>query len=163
MVNERNRFQQIADKKSHKISWVDENLPKISDDEVLGQDDEIHLDLNMLNLSITIAIERLNEADIISEARNLTAKKLQKLLESDDDAEKANFVFGSSTYYFREDLQMMSAQAQSDEFLTSKNCQRVCELISYPVCRCLCKKVNAGDCEQICREMSRTVCSIICD
>ncbi len=108
---------------------------------------EIHVDMVMVDLSIKSAINNAKPEPL--------QRKLKNLLEKGTNAQKLEFVYGTGTYYFPEDLETIAAYSLSKE-TEGKICHRVCDIVCYELCRCLLA-------DQICREACKRVCQIICE
>jgi hypothetical protein len=108
---------------------------------------EIHVDMVMVDLSIKSAIKNAKTVPL--------QQKLTNLLAKGTNAQKLDFVYGTGTYYFPEDLEIIAAYSLSKE-TEAKICHRVCETVCYELCRCLLA-------DQICRIACKKVCEIICD
>jgi hypothetical protein len=108
---------------------------------------EIHVDMVMVDLSIKSAIKNAKS--------EVLQKKLANLMATGTNAQKLDFVYGTGTYYFPEDLEIIAAYSLSKE-TEGKICRRVCDIVCYELCRCLLA-------DQICREVCKKVCEIVCD
>lgn len=135
-------FKKRAEEKGFKFRYNPENILEIE------APSELHIDMIMVDLSIESAINNVKSIDL--------KEKLQVLLRNGTNAQKIEFVYGTGSYYFPEDLEMI-AQRAINETNDNKICQPVCEIVTRIVCRCLAKSN-----EQICSEIARNVCRIIC-
>jgi hypothetical protein len=110
---------------------------------------ELHIDMVMVDLSIKSAIRNVKSESF--------KKKLETLSTSGTNAQKIDFVYGSGSYYFPEDLEMLANRSLSG-VREDGICHKVCEVVLTEICRCL-LKVN----EQICRMVARKICGPVCD
>lgn len=135
-------FKKRAEEKGFKFRYNPENKFEIE------TPSELHIDMVMVDLSIESAINNAKPTDL--------KQKLELLLKKGSNAQKIEFVYGTGSYYFPDDLEMI-AQRSINETNDNKICQPVCEIVTRIVCRCLAKSN-----EQICSEIARNVCRIIC-
>lgn len=130
-------FKSIAERKGVKIS-INEPL-------------EIHLDMNMIEASLEMAIQNISNEQI--------KIRLRRLQETGTDAQKVDFVMGEGEYYFPEDIEMLASRSRANNGLPAAegNCFKVCEVTYYVVCRCL------GNSEQVCFDKAKRICTIQCE
>jgi hypothetical protein len=114
--------------------------------------DKIHLDMDMVEQSVRSAITQTQRT-----SQKLIQAKLERLLATGTDAQKVEFVLGSGTYYFPEDIENLAklSRASGGREL-AVDCHRVCETVWYYICRC------TGSAQQ-CRDEARELCHIVCD
>ena len=143
---ERVPFIKIAKEKGVNI-FFDKTPPAST----LEQLDELHLDMNMVRASLTQAIERTKRKG----STKLSAK-LKNLLDSGTSVQQVDFVLGSGTYYFPEDLESAIAKSESAQVEANGIDCMVCEWVCTTVCNCL----QNGD--QYCKDRCRNVCSKYC-
>jgi hypothetical protein len=132
-------FTTIAKKKGVHITWQAHNQQD-------HDKRQIHLDMNMINASLQLAIQNCVNTSI--------KEKLLRLQNNGTDVQKVEFVMGTGTYHFPEDIEMLVKHFNDDD---NGTCQNICEIIAYTVCRC----VELGD--QVCQEVSRNICHVVCD
>jgi hypothetical protein len=150
---EKQAFESIAVTKGSRIHW-DVEIP---------QTEEFHLDLNMIDASLDAAIVRLRRA-AIRESQHTILHSLEQLRANGSYADRVDFVFGKGPYYFRDGIDRVVESAFRNEHRTSGVCHTVCEIITYPVCRCVCVMLyGVRDCDQYCTDRSRSVCRMVCD
>lgn len=141
-------FEEIARRQGMKYIHTEKSTPQLS-----GHN--IHLDMDMVDESIRSAIKYTQKT-----GRKLTQSKLEHLLAAGTDAQKVEFVFGSGTYYFPEDLDHVAKLSRESHDMANMtmaaDCHSVCETIWYVVCRCT---GNA----QWCKDEARAVCHLVCD
>jgi hypothetical protein len=107
----------------------------------------LHLDMNMVKASLENAIERTKEKTAINQ-------KLRQLLTTGTPVQQVEFVLGSGTYYFPEDVEQAIAQSEN---VSAQGAQCwVCENACSVVCSCL------GNGDQYCRDKCRQVCHKYC-
>jgi hypothetical protein len=137
-------FEEIARRKGVPIHTA-EFTEKITSD-------KIHLDMDMVEQSIRSAITQTQRT-----GQKRIQGKLEHLLANGTDAQKVEFVLGSGTYYFPEDIENLAklSRASGGREL-AVDCHRVCETVWYYICRC------TGSAQQ-CRDEARELCHIICD
>jgi hypothetical protein len=137
MTNDFEVFQEIAKNKGVPIS-LNERTP-------------IHLDMNMIEASLDMAIRNARNGEI--------KEKLQRLRTTGSDSQKVEFVMGEGQYYFPEDIEMLAAASRRKvEFKDDDTtCFKICEVTYYVVCRCL------GNNEQACFDKARQICTIHCE
>jgi hypothetical protein len=113
---------------------------------------KIHLDMDMVEESIRSAITQARKT-----RQTLVQSKLERLLQAGTDAQKVEFVLGSGTYYFPEDIEILAKRSRlAGGKSLEVDCHKVCETIWYYICRC------TGS-EQQCRTEARELCHIVCD
>lgn len=108
---------------------------------------ELHVDMVMVDLSIKSAMQNVKTDSL--------RQKFNNLLTKGTNAQKLEYVYGSGTYYFPEDLEKIAAESLT-ETPSGKICTRVCDFVCNEICRCALS-------DQICREVCRKVCEIICE
>ena len=145
MAEDLKPFQEIARRKGVPIHMSAEFTAKMTTD-------KIHLDMDMVEQSIRSAIAQTQRTN-----QKLIQSKLERLLASGTDAQKVEFVLGSGTYYFPEDIEKLAklSRASGGKEL-SVDCHRVCETVWYYICRC------TGSAQE-CRDEAREFCHIVCD
>jgi hypothetical protein len=137
-------FEAIARRKGVKIHTTDFTA-KIATD-------NIHLDMDMVDESIRSAIKQTQKT-----GQTLIRTKLERLLATGTDAQKVEFVLGSGTYYFPEDIEKLAKLSRASGGLAlSVDCHKVCETVWYYICRC------TGSAQE-CRDEARELCHIVCD
>ena len=136
-------FEEIARRKGVKL-FIKEFEDKIDSN-------NIHLDMDMVEESLRSALRETAQSK-----QTEIHERLQRLLQRGTDVQKVDFVLGSGTYYFPEDIDhvVRLSRASSGKPL-ELNCQRICETVWYTICRCT---GNA----QWCRDETREVCRIVC-
>lgn len=156
------KFSKIAEKKGAKISVID--APKEIHEGEESFSKSLHFDLNMLDQSISDALEyakdtlfqiqsseqsRMKETKIWQGVIN----RLEALASNGTNYEKSVFCFGSGTYYFPEDIHALAETAEESENRVSPQEDWDCVTVCYVVCRCL-----PSTWDQECREMCRWAC-----
>jgi hypothetical protein len=145
-VDEQIPFTEIAKRKNKKITFGSALSAKTE-----HIDDTLHLDMDMVEESIRNAVARTQR-----DGKTIIADKLQRLLDGGADSEKIEFVLGSGTYYFPEDLNRAAQIARTSSDATNDRCRKVCDNVCWMVCKC----VTGG--EQQCGERCRQICSVVC-
>lgn len=112
---------------------------------------EIHLDMNMIEASLDMAIQNSSSEPI--------KVRLRRLKSQGTDAQKVDFVMGEGEYHFPEDLEMLAKHSRKNNGLEAATgkCFRFCEVTYYVICRCL------GNSEQVCADKARRICTIQCE
>jgi len=137
-------FEEIARRKGVEI--------RLAKFESKIDDKKIHLDMDMVEESIRCAINETKRT-----GKTITQAKLERLLKDGSDPEKVQFVLGSGTYYFPEDIkQIAKLSRESGGKPLNLDCHRVCETVWYYICRC------TGSAQE-CRDEARELCHIVCD
>ena len=132
-------FREIAKKKGAKL-FANQEPPA-------AQKQTLHLDMDMVKASLENAIERTAGKPELNE-------KLRRLLSNGTAAQQVDFVLGTGTYYFPEDLEEV---AKSGKIPVASGAQCwVCENVCTLVCNCL------GNGDQYCKERCRQVCRKYC-
>ena len=142
-------FEAIAKRKGKDITFLTSD-----DDKTVGKTEwpeNVHLDMDMVEASIENAILRVTKQGLDS-----IRGKLERLLANGTDAEKVEFVLGSGTYYFPEDINRMAQLSRDDTDNKSPSCRKVCNSVCRAVCSCL----QGG--KQECKEACRDVCELVC-
>lgn len=121
----------------------------------------LHLDMNMVELSLEDAIQR---------TKGVIQEKLKRLQAQGTDAQKVQFVYATDRYYFPEDLEKIAQNARGASNLTSQPFKQDCEKVCNDVCRCVMPKPRPPapnqppgpepTNEQICKSICKWVCSI---
>lgn len=138
-------FEDVARRKGYKFLTASTFTAKIAND-------RIHLDMDMVDESIRSAIKQTDRS-----GQKMLHEKLVRLLANGTDAQKVQFVLGSGTYYFPEDIEHLAKLSrESGGRELSVDCHRVCETVWYYICRC------TGDAQE-CRDEARELCHIVCD
>ena len=109
----------------------------------------LHLDMNMVRASLENAIARTRSQKEIN-------AKLRRLLARGTAVQQVEFVMGSGTYYFPEDVEKAITESQRVGVKQSGGQCWVCENVCWLVCTCL------ENSEQYCREKCRQVCRKYC-
>ena len=114
----------------------------------INEPQEIHLDMNMVEASLEMAVQ-----NAVAESIKLRLKKLQS---TGTDAQKVDFVMGEGEYFFPEDIELLASLSRKN-IEAEQKCHKFCEVTYYVVCRCL------GNSEQVCSDKARRICSIQCE
>jgi hypothetical protein len=116
---------------------------------------KIHLDMQMVEQSIRTAIKQTQIS-----GQDLVRSKLEHLLVSGTDAQKVDFVLGSGTYYFPEDVEKLAALSrQAGGKALEVDCHSVCEKVWTVVCYC---RDLGRSTVQECKREARDFCHIVC-
>jgi hypothetical protein len=116
---------------------------------------KIHLDMDMVEESIRCAIKTSTRA-----GQTLVQPKLEWLLKKGTDAQKVEFVLGSGTYYFPEDIEHLAKLSRlSGGMPLAVDCEKVCETVWTIIC--LCRDLGTSTIQE-CRDEAREVCHIRC-
>jgi hypothetical protein len=110
---------------------------------------ELHLDMNMVRASIGIAIARTKTNN------PLISQKLARLLAQGTAVQQVDFVHGSGSYYFPEEVEAAIVQSESVHITEGVQCW-ICEPVCMTVCACL------GNGDQYCKDKCRDVCHKYC-
>lgn len=144
-------FREIAKKKGVEITFLESGKSRTTHE--MSSTDEIHLDINMVEQSIRNAIERTGKS-----GQKTIQAKLERLLQSGSDSQKVDFVFGSGTYYFPEDIEVMAAISRKDPLFSKSKCHKVCDNVCWMACMCI-PKTKSQECSERCKQ----VCQVVCD
>jgi len=162
-TEDRKPFEEIARRKGVKFrvqgfdaqSADKSELDASSADQSNFDRNKIHLDMDMVEESIRCAIKTSARA-----GQTLVQPKLEWLLKKGTDAQKVEFVLGSGTYYFPEDVEHLAKLSRlSGGMPLAVDCQRVCEKVWTVIC--LCRDLGTSTIQQ-CREEAREFCHIRC-
>lgn len=136
-------FRKIAAAKGVKITM------NASDAMTAQAVEALHLDMDMVRASLALAIRESRKGN------STITEKLERLARNGTPVQQVEFVMGTGTYYFPEDLEKaLSAPAGRVE-ATGVQCV-VCEWVCTTVCNCL------GNGDQVCKDRCRNVCSKYC-
>jgi hypothetical protein len=112
--------------------------------------DQLHLDMDMVRASLALAIR-----DAQKKGRKEIADKLERLAKSGTAVQQVEFVMGTGTYYFPEDIEKSLNDVGKPVQAAGVQCV-VCDWVCTTVCSCL------GNGDQACKDRCRNVCSKYC-
>lgn len=141
-------FEAIAKKKGVRI-FINQDPPTVAAagaSPIVPQ--ALHLDMNMVRASIDNAIARTKSNQGLNQ-------KLSRLRTSGTAVQQVEFVHGSGTYYFPEDIERAIAGAGTVQAASDAQCL-TCLVTCWVVCTC---QENSS---QYCREKCREICTRHC-
>jgi hypothetical protein len=141
-------FEAIAKKKGVRI-YINQDPPTVAAagaSRIVPQ--ALHLDMNMVRASIENAIAR-------TKANQVLNQKLSRLLAGGTAVQQVEFVHGSGTYHFPEDIEHAIASAGKPLAASDAQCL-TCLTVCWVVCTC---QENSS---QYCRDKCREVCTRHC-
>ena len=141
--DERKPFEEIAEAKGKQIRFGQKEQG------IVESSKQFHLDMDMVEASLRNAIMQTER-----NGQTTIKEKLQRLLEDGTDVHKVEFVLGSGSYYFPEDIQAMADESR--DVTVKGDCEMVCDNVCWVVCTCLTRE------SQECTERCRRVCERIC-
>ena len=141
---ERKPFEKIAKAKDKQIQFG------TNEQGFVESSKQFHLDMDMVDASLLNAIMQTERNEQFA-----IRVKLERLLENGTDVEKVEFVLGSGSYYFPEDIQAMADESRDKAFTPDSVLE--CEFVCWVVCTCLTQESQecAERCRNICKRVHR--------